>query len=267
MSSSLWRKTKYLAPVSYLTNTIIREYDLSKANINVLYSKGILDQETYLKLYNSERMVRQRYVGIMQKNAEVVKALQNGIKEARQMLFEANDIQDHEVLSIKNDAIFIIGRKLQYTQFGLLNFVEKNMYTSYYFINRLEMYYSNNQITGEQFIHFKGISDDNLWLHEDYMIQAFKDIFFTIENRGSYEALELLQFFYNQYITLELEPGYYRKFDSGSRFHYNMISVIGTGYEVSDISDEDKKYIDISYNLQFIIQLQKILLSMHFDRR
>ena len=43
----LWENINYLAEISYLPNTLIYEYDISKANINVLYSKGVIDKKTY----------------------------------------------------------------------------------------------------------------------------------------------------------------------------------------------------------------------------
>ena len=42
----IYEETNYSAGINYLTNTFIREYDISKANINVLYSKGLLDKKT-----------------------------------------------------------------------------------------------------------------------------------------------------------------------------------------------------------------------------
>ena len=57
----LWDKTSYTADISYLTNVFIYEYDISKANINVLFTKNIIDQQTYEFLYNAPRMTRQVY--------------------------------------------------------------------------------------------------------------------------------------------------------------------------------------------------------------
>ena len=105
----IYEKTNYSAGLNYLNNTFIREYDISKANINVLFSKGIIDKRTYDYLYESERMIRQIFVGkLIKNNNGVSDVLKQGILEARKNLFEANDIKDYEVLSIKNDAVFII---------------------------------------------------------------------------------------------------------------------------------------------------------------
>ena len=124
--SELWEMSNFTANISYLVNTYIYELDIQKSNINVLFLKGIIDQETYDKLYDAPRMVRQCYIGNLQKDIRVVKALQEGVKEARKALIETNAIQPHEVLSIKNDAVFLIGRLPQTTEFGMIKFIAKN---------------------------------------------------------------------------------------------------------------------------------------------
>ena len=99
----IYDKVNYTSDISYLANTIIYEYDISKANINVLYSKGAIDKQTYDYLYNANRMIRQVYIGKLQRDDKnIVSILKQGIIEAKKMLFEANNIEDYEVLSIKN---------------------------------------------------------------------------------------------------------------------------------------------------------------------
>ena len=50
-------------------------------------------------------MVRQTFVGKLQRdNQSIVRILKDGIIEAKKMFFEANYIDDKDVLSIKNDA-------------------------------------------------------------------------------------------------------------------------------------------------------------------
>ena len=124
----LWNNINYTSDISYLNSVFIYEMDLSKANINVLRTKNIIDQKTYEYLYNSERMVRQVYVGKLCKDKRVSDALKEGILEAKRLLFEANDIKDYEVLSIKNDAVFLLNKIPKIRDFGLLHFVPKNKY-------------------------------------------------------------------------------------------------------------------------------------------
>ena len=134
----LFDKVNYTADISYLTNVFIYEYDISKANINILYTKNVISKEIYDYLYNAERMTRQVYVGKLCKDVSISNILKAGIIEAKKMLFEANNIQDRDILSIKNDAVFIINKKLANTEFGLIKFMKKNVYTSFYKINGIE---------------------------------------------------------------------------------------------------------------------------------
>ena len=45
----LWNNINYTSDISYLNNVFIYEMDLSKANINVLRTKNIIDQKTTVR--------------------------------------------------------------------------------------------------------------------------------------------------------------------------------------------------------------------------
>jgi hypothetical protein len=270
-SKELYEYINYTADISYLTNTFITEYDISKANINVLYLKGVIDKPTYDYLYQSERMVRQKFVGMLQRdNKEVTKALQSGIIEAKKALFEANDIQDHEILMILNDAVFVINRQLQNTNFGMIQFMPKNIYTSFYRVNtpicKMDMLYYYSNINKEEYLDIKGLSDNVLPLHENAFYQALKDIFYSVQIDGVEVAMRMLKDIYMQYINLQLPVEYYRKFDNESQYHFKLFSRLSTGYTISQIDDSIKPMLDITYNLQILLEIQKILVSLYFNR-
>lgn len=264
MVSELWSNINYLANISYINNTFIYEMDISKANINVLKSKGILDDNTYNFLYGLEHNMRYRYIGKMiQRDPSIQKVLTNGIIEAKRLLFESNNIQDYEVLSIKNDAVFIIGRELINRDFGLIKFITKGVFTGFYRIGRLlEFYYFYNKIDKEERITVKGIGDDTwLTLHNDYIINLFKDIFYTLQCNTVEEAIKKLKIFYFNYVNLDLPVGFYREFDPNSNFKFKDFP-----YVINDITEDYKPYIDISCNINLIIELQKILLNIYFNK-
>jgi len=263
--SELYNKVNYSSDISYLNNVFIYELDISKANINILYSKGCIDKEIYDYLYNAERMVRQVFIGkLLKNNPEIIKQLKDGIIEAKKALFEANNIQDYEVLSIKNDAVFLINRIPKVRDFGLIHFAAKNKYTGYYKVRNLEFYYYYNSITKEEYLHIKGLGDKNYPAHEKYLIQFFKDLFYTIQCNGVEIALRLLKDFYMQYISLSLPTGYYRRFGLTNDYHFKINTVVGSGYYINYITDEMKPMIDISYNLNILLEMQKILTDMYF---
>ena len=260
----LYNKVNYTTNISYLNNVFIYEYDISKANINVLFTKGVIDNATYEKLLNSERMVRQVYVGKLCKDVEINNILKNGIIEAKKMLFEANNIQDNEVLSIKNDAVFIINRQLKTTSFGLINFVMKNVYTSFYKINNLEVYYYYNNVNKMEYIDIKGISDNKIMKHENYFLQVIKDILYSIQVNGPELTIKMIKDIYNEYITLNMPIEYYRSFDMGSNYHFKFISNFGVGYSIEFADESQKSMIDITTNLSIIMELQRVVVSMFF---
>ena len=189
---NLWERVNYTSDISYLNNVFIYEMDIQKANINILFSKGLIDDSTYQYLYNAERMVRQVFIGKLQKDRKYVVALQQGIVEAKHKLFEANNIQDYEVLSIKNDAVYTINRIPEIRDFELIHFIPKNRYTGFYRINNLELYYFYNNITKEELLDIKGINK-SLDLHKDYFYQFLKDLFYTVQCNGVEIAIRLLK--------------------------------------------------------------------------
>ncbi len=262
----LWQNMNYTSGISYLNNIFIYELDIQKANINVLRSQGLLDDKTYEFLANSERMVRQVYIGKLQKDQKYVKALKEGIIEAKRKLFEANNIQDYEVLSIKNDAVFIIGRIPANTNFGLIKFIPKNKYTGFYKVLNYEFYYFYNSLTKEEYLDVKGIGNDALRKHADFFYQFLKDLFYTIQCNGVEIALRLLKEYYIQYISLQLPVGNYRKFDPISDYHFKTKTSMGTGFSIEEASDDQRQYLDISMNLKILLELQKILNNMYFNK-
>lgn len=264
----LYERKNYTANISYLTNVYITEYDLSKANINVLKWKGLLSDATYEYLYNAERMVRQVYVGKLERDPKVAKALSDGIIEAKKMLFESNGLEDRDILSIKNDAVYVISKRLKETKFGLLHFMEKNTYTSFYRIMNLEFYYYYNSINGEEQLDVKGISDEKLVLHRDGMLGLIGDLFYMLQTQGVEVAMRMLRDSYIDYIELRLPVEYYRNFDTVSDFKYNITSTMtGMRFAIANASgDIDKRFIDISYNAMILAQFQKIIASMYFTK-
>lgn len=259
----LYSRVNYTADISYLDSIFITEYDIEKCNINVLYTKGMIDKTTYDYLYNAERMERQTYVGKLQKgDQKITKALQSGIIEAKKMFFEANDITDRDVLSIKNDAVFLINKKPKNTKFGLINFRPKGLYTSFYKLSGLELYYYYNNISEMEYIEVKGISENNIIKHSGYFLDFLKDIFYSIQVNGPRVTLLMVKDFYNEYISRSLPVQYYREFNTRSQYHYVIRTNINTGFSAQESSEELKNLIDINYNLSLIIQLQKYVVSM-----
>ena len=264
--SQLCEKMNYLAPISYLYNTYIYEMDIQKANINILYRQGVLTEKVYQELLMAERLRRQIYIGKLQKDPEITKKLQAGVIEAKRMFFEANNIQDRDVLSIKNDAVYIIGFCPAIQDFDNIHFIPKNVYTGFYRVGFLELYYFYDSIKQIEYLHVKGIKDDLLPLHEGYFLQFLKDLFSIIQQGDIRTAIKVLKEFYLQYISRNLPVGYYRQFDQSSDFRYLVRTALGTGFAVEALGEDQKKFIDISTSLKVLVELQKILSHIYFEK-
>lgn len=257
----LYEKKNYTANIDYLNNMIIYELDIQQANISILYAKNLLDKEVYEYLSKAERHIRQVYIGHLQKDPSISQALSKGIIEYKKLLFEANMLKDYEILSIKNDAVYIIGRLPQETEFGLIKFICKNMYTGFYKVLNLEIYYSYNAYNQTEILHIKGIDDKKLFLHHNWFYQYLKDLFYTIQVDGIEKAMRLHKIFYLRYISRSLPIEYYRRFASDCDYQLLIHSPIGSSFMVSESLNID--IVDISHNLSILVELQKILINIY----
>lgn len=273
MSSRLWEKTYWTAPIDYINSTYIREYDISKANINVLLSIGAIDNNTYDYLYKLPKNAREIMVGYMcadRKEEKLAQQILRAIKEYRRLFFEANDIQDYSVLAIKNDAIYLIDTIPNITQFGLIEFKHKETYTSFYKLDRKfnkEFYYKLDIPNDIEILDIKGLGDEAYKFHEPYMIDFFKALFGTIETAGLDESIRLLQSFANQYISRELPIGYYRRFDNKCGYDTIIHNTIGDMYNMKYLAEKDMSIVEIGYNYGILMNLYRYLASMHFNKK
>lgn len=265
MYSSLWKCKNYISMIPHIISRHIYEYDITKANINVLYYMGEIDKEYYEKLKALPRMKRQVEIGYMIKYTEgLADKLSDGIAMFRRKLFEANDIQDHEVLSIKNDAVFIVGRKLNATKFYNVEFILKNHYTTYVRLDKhIEIYFESNSIDRTISLDVKGISDNKLELHHQYMASLIADILYYMETNNISDGLTYISDIYNQYIERQLPIGYYRNFNADSDY---TINVNGTLYSMDYCDPELFISLDIGYNLSIIRTLYGYLSNIYMQQ-
>lgn len=213
--SQLFEKTSYRAPIDYCVNRIY-EYDIKMANISMLRQRKYFSKDILDKLASQPKFERERAIGMMirkQKDlkgtSKIEKIIKKGIFHSRELLFQENSIQDPEVLSIKNDAVFIIGRRLRKTTFGEIEFVLKNSFSAYHLINGIEFYYDR----GKRSFVVKGIADEVIENpdHQIGMLQFLDKIFsYLIYDRNDDLRKYLIQFS-NQYKSRKLPHQYYRE--------------------------------------------------------
>lgn len=266
MYSNLYQNINYSAKVDYLISVYIREYDISKANINILLKYKAISLEDYNYYYSLDRDSRQKQIGLLQLSNPIIKdTLKNGIIEAKKYFFEANDIQDYEILAIKNDAIFLINKIAQYTQFDNILFNCKNVYTSFYRLSNKEYYYLYDPINKIENLDIKGIKKDALFYHKQYFLDFILTIFETAQTSQIDDVISILKNFYIQYINKSLDIRYYRRFDAESVFELPNISKYTT-FKAASLSQKYLDNVDISYNLNILTQLIKIYSGIYFQK-
>lgn len=266
--SKLYQKDSYIeSNVNYVTSSFIREYDISKANISILYKYGGIDINTYNRLYRLPGLQRSIQVGLMCRDDQDLNTmLTNGFVESRRLFFEANDIQDHEILSIKKDAIFLINKVAGITEFDGVNFINKNIYTSFYKVGNLEFYYYSDVINNIDTLHIKGIDDNILYTHEPFMLDFLKYIFELAETSAIDEVVSTISNFYREYIDLKLPIGYYRELNSVSKFNLNSNTIVR--YYLDHLPETfDKGILVIGCNRDIIRTLYSYYSNMHLQNR
>ena len=108
--SELYKKTNYIVKDPVVQNRIY-EYDIRSANVSMLREYGHIQSKILDNLEKMSKEEREITVGNMiRQNKDIYKIISTGIRKSREKLFRENLIQSSEVLSIKNDAVFIIGR-------------------------------------------------------------------------------------------------------------------------------------------------------------
>ena len=249
----LYEKHNYLnKDIEYLVSNEIIEYDMRSAGFNIIKKFKLLDDKKISHLESLPKERRQITIGLYQReNKKFAEDLNSKFVEMRRLFFEANDLQDESVLSIKKDAI-ITTKRCYNTIFDNVEFAEKHVYTSYYYISKYEIYVGPSQID------LKGISDTKLQYHRDYMLDFMFRFLKLVEVGSRKQIITNLVQFANYYKRRELEVGYYRELNSDSLFRLNK-EFIGDIIGIQQVDSVDD--IDISFNyMKFIVPFIKLLI-------
>lgn len=244
--AKLWENDNFTNQnIPFLFNMKIYEYDMKEAGFSLTKEFALLDPKIIEKLSKYKKDKRKVELGLIQrKDANYRNDLKLAFKEARRFFFEENNLDDNDVISIKKDAIFT-KRKCEKTKFG--NYIEfrvKNEYTSYIKLDKkLEFYYRENTLD------IKGMNEENMKYHKDYMISFIIRFFNKMETSDKKDVIEFVKRFIDKYKWRELEVGYYRTFDFNSCYR-----VLGDDENAfMEYYEKDKDDLDISYNFNNIL--------------
>lgn len=262
----IWENTNYITDLHYIISRTIYEYDIRKANISVLFAEDHIGDDYYHFMNTMDKMEREIEIGYLIKNDyNIYTQLSEGIKKYRKLFFESNGLDDSDVVSIKNDAIFTM-KKCINTSFadGIVQFVEKNKYSSFAKLgNKLEVYFYSDQINQLVSLDIKGISEKKLKLHHEYIATLIADVMLMMEKGMITDALTMIRGVYNDYVECKLDIGWYREFNADSLF---KIIVNGTTYSLNHCDQSNVNKIDISCNLNVIRDLIGYLTAMYLNK-
>lgn len=246
--------------IKFLSNTMIIEYDMKRAGLNIIRKYKLLPDKkinSLLELNKKTNVTNPNYgkrmvdieIGKLQINNEKLReGLKEGFIESRNLFLTKNNLDETNVLAIKKDAIFVM-KQVDFTEMDeYVNFRPKNIYTGYLMINQIEIYYHDGELD------IKGLGDVDEELHKDTMIKFIMKFFKKSETSSKEEVLKFLRIFLDKYKRLELKPEFYIPFRSGGTYTYKDGVSTAVDYR------NDKTEYDISYNYKIFIDFVKYVL-------
>lgn len=238
--------------IEYLISREIIEYDMKSAGYNIIKKFNLLPSKEIEYLSSLSNKERHIYIGKqILKNNKLSDGLKFGFQEMRKEFITKNGLQDKDILSIKKDAIITL-KRCNYKDFSPVKFVEKNIYTSYCYLNRLEIY------IGKDYVDIKGIRDEVLEKHKKYMLYFIFLFFKNMERRDKKYNIKFVSDFAIKYKERQLPIGYYRELNTDSKYRYEMM-ISEASILMEDA--EDVNSINISYNyMNYIVPFLRLLL-------
>lgn len=259
-NTSKSKKKKSISEKSLYLNTEIDtilfegviEYDAKDAGFSVIKHHKLLPEEEIEKISKMSKHDKNVYIGKLRGSSpELSKGMTKGLRDAVQNFIVLNKISDDIILSIKNDAVFVIGMPpISVTEVDGVAFSKKSIFTSYHLIAGKEFYF--NSKTGE--LVTKGVKIPQGNLH---------DFFVTVFNRleSSSEISSMLRYLTSirsNYIRRRFPIDWYRDIDSGCF----ILNIDGEIYEVESMSDSYLEYVEITPNyMKYILPLIQKALS------
>jgi hypothetical protein len=208
--------TTWMNPnIEYLFNEEIIEYDMRDAGFSLIKQFKLLDSEEIDRLNKLQKDPRKIAIGLLQRHGKLSSvALTSKFAEMRSVFITENSLTDNDIITVKKDAIFTIG-KCKNQKFGGIEFAEKNHYSSYIrFVNNsnIEIFYNDDSGAN---LEIKGIGDVGINRHRLYLIPFICKIIKHIELRNP-SAKHQIKSFIDDYKSMKLDEGYYIEFNNMS---------------------------------------------------
>lgn len=265
-SINIVEQVNYLAPPRYISGRIV-EYDIKSANISTLRQTGTISEEYYQYLSRLPKNKREIQIGLdIKSNPDLYTTIKQTIRESKIEFVKANNIDPFNIVRVANDAVYINAPlDLQYTKFGeYIEFKQKSISNIYLKLDNV-IIFSKFLPDGNADVDIKGIGD-NMILHQNTMVSIIVTAISLCEHAGTQQALRYVSQVIEDYLHFNLPVGFYREFDSNScyRLLYSMkTNTLDIPFGLSDVSENDKYNLDISYNLYILRELWSILLELY----
>lgn len=278
MDKPLYERYNYIVPDKMVSYNYLVEYDLSHANISILYGAGIIDEYLFDLLNTIPKQQREVTIGMKiaeeKEESEIETGkrisvteniIKEGIRNAKEQFVIQNHIQDHQIVRIANDALLVKPLELiECTIFpygsSLLEFKIDGVYTSMIHLADTVILFNSESCA----VDVKGINNDKIPLCERFLT-AICEIILYIE-KGDLKIAKMKYIdFYEAYITLQLPIDYYRELNAGTgyRIKYNGFLTVPKTCRLLGLDNQfDKSKLDISYNLYILREIYSIILSM-----
>jgi len=124
LDNKLWKRDLYVQDIDYIINSNIYEYDIKRAGFNLIQYYELLDDKTIEYLASLQKDEQTRRIGLLRRDdVQLNKELSKAFENMRKKFFIDNKIKDHQVLSIKKDAIFIINKVCEKCSYRNIEFI------------------------------------------------------------------------------------------------------------------------------------------------
>lgn len=264
--NTLYLQNSYIAKYDFIINKNIIEYDISKANISILYSYGYITKNQYEYYYNLPKQKREIVLGLLQRdNNKIKEGLKNGFIDCRKIFIEQNNIPQEAILYIDKDSMTIIEYPIKNTNINdIVKFIPKNKYTSFYNLNGIHLLYFNSG-DNESFRLKYANEEEMVKKHNNGFLDIILTIAYSGQNESTISTLKLIRNIYNLYINKKLDMNSYREFNYNSKFRFLSNKNMSYIYFSDIIEHSNMKYLDISYNLNIIQLFYKIFNTKYFN--
>ena len=262
------QKQNYIHPSRYISGRII-EYDIKSANISMLRLQNIISQEDYERLSKMPKINREIEIGLMEKqDPSLYTAIQTGIRASKLKLADSNNIENPDVIvRIANDAVYINSpvelSKIQFGQYVL--FKRKSEYRNMIRFGNIIIFIAVLE-NGDIDIDVKGISENNIPLHSDYILSIIVSAVTMLEYSGVNVAINYVSNICEQYLHYQLPVGFYREFSPESSYRVKSSDYFLNGFGLYDVLENQKYQLDINYNYNILRELWSILIDI-YNRR